>query len=196
MKRIEVWVAAIVLSAALAATLAMSGVARASVGTGIGANPLRLASPAEPGGRYRLPSVLVVNTGTQSSTYVMQVKRLGQPDAHAIPSSWVRFARTKVKLRPHKRAVIPVVLTVPKGAPQGAYGSNVVVSTYTPRPGGGAALGAAAADELSFAIRPSSSSLLSRSWFRDLLLALAATGLAVLVVRRSGLQLRIERQRR
>jgi hypothetical protein len=188
--------AAFALAAGLASAFTISTGAQADIGTGIGANPLRLASRAQPGGRYHLPSVLVVNTGNQASSYIVQVKRLGQPNGHDVPASWIRFAHTKVQLRPHKRAVIPAVLTVPKHAAGGVYRSNVVVSTYTRRPGGGgAALGAAAADELSFAIVSPGGSLW-RAWLVYLLLALAATGAIVFLTRRLGLHFRIERQKR
>jgi hypothetical protein len=195
MKRLQACVAPLALATGLAVALIVCAAAQADIGTGIGANPLRLHSQAEPGGRYHLPSVLVVNTGNQVSNYVVRVKRLGQPKGHDVPASWIRFAHTRVRLGPHKRAVIPVVLMVPKGAAGGVYRSNVVVTTYTRRRGGGAALGAAAADELSFAIGAPSSSLWSWAWFSYLLLGLAATGVIILI-RRLGFRFHIERQRR
>jgi len=194
-KRIQACVALVALAVGFGTALTVSAGAQANIGTGIGANPLLLASRAVPGGRYLLPSVLVVNTGSQASSYIVRVKRLGQPKGRDVPASWIRFTRTTVRLGPHKRAVIPVVLTVPKGAAGGVYRSNVVVSTYTRRRGGGAVLGAAAADELGFAIGHPSSSLWSWAWFSYLLLAVAATSVAFLI-RRLGLRFRIERQRR
>jgi hypothetical protein len=166
------------------------------VGTGIGVNPIRLASRAEPGNSYRLPSLYVVNTGTQAADYLVKVKRLTQEPGRDVPSAWVRFAHARVRLQPRKTAVIPVSLIVPKQAAHGDYRSNVVVSTYTPRHSRGAALGAAAADELSFTIGSPGSSVWSQSWFRYFVLVLAATVLVIVLIRRSGLRLRVEHQRR
>lgn len=176
----------------LGLVVAVPGIADASVGTGIGVNPIRLASRAEPGNSYRLPSLYVVNTGTQAADYLVKVKRLKQGPGRDVPPAWVRFAHTRLRLQPRKTAIIPVRLIVPKQAAHGDYRSNVVVSTYTPRRSGGASLGAAAADELSFTIGSPGGSVWAQSWFRYLVLVLTATVLVILLIRRSGLHLRIE----
>jgi len=183
---VAVSAAAFALASPLAAT--------ASIGTGIGANPLRLVERADPGGHYRLPSLYVVNTGTQAADYLVRVKRLGAPTGHDVPVSWVRFTRTRIRLRPHQSAIIPAVLIVPKGAAHGDYRSNVVVGTWTPHRGRGAALGAAAADELSFTIgKPGGGFPWSSPWLLYSVLGLGLAGLLTLLLRRSGLHVRIER---
>ena len=124
------------LAAASAAALVLfvPAAGSASIGAGIGANPIRLAGRAEPGGRYHLPSLYVVNTGTKAAEYRVRIERLGDAPGRDVPASWVRFARTRLRLRPHRSAIVPVTLVLPSQAAHGSYRSNVVLGTWTRRP--------------------------------------------------------------
>jgi hypothetical protein len=184
------------LAAASAAALVLfvPAAGSASIGAGIGANPIRLAGRAEPGGRYHLPSLYVVNTGTKAAEYRVRIERLGDAPGRDVPASWVRFARTRLRLRPHRSAIVPVTLVLPTRAAHGSYRSNVVVGTWTKRRGRGAALGAAAADELSFTVgRPQ-----GFAWWSPRLAypltGIAAAILLFLLVRRAGIRVNIERR--
>ena len=168
----------------------------ASVGVGVGAVPLRLAAPARPGGHYRLPSLYVVNTGTQTSDYLVRVQPLGHPPGRAVPAAWVHLGRTRLRLRPRHHALIPVTLAVPTGAAAGAYRTDLIASTAMTRLGHGAALGAAAADRLSFTVDSPGRGLTWPPWLGYLLLALAGAGVFVFAARRLGLRIQIERRSR
>ncbi len=182
------------VSAAALALLAVPAAAHGSIGAGVGTHPLQLSSQAEPGHRYRLPSLYVVNTGSQGSDYLVRVERLGDKPGRDVPAAWIRFARTRVRLAPNKSALIPVILVVPSGAAHGSYRSNVVVGTSTPRLARGAALGAAAATEVIFRVGgPGAYLWSSSSWLLYSLAALIALRLLRSFVRRLGLQVRIER---
>jgi hypothetical protein len=181
------------VAAAVLALLAVPTGAQGSIGTGVGTNPLQLSSQAEPGHRYRLPSLYVVNTGSQGSDYLVRVERLGDKPGRDVPAAWIRFARTRVRLAPHKSALIRVILVVPSGAAHGTYRSNVVVGTSTPGLARGAALGAAAATEVIFRVGGPGAYLWSSSWLLYSVAGLIAVGLLRSFVRRLGLQVRIER---
>lgn len=167
---------------------------RGSIGTGVGATPLQLTSTANPGGRYSLPSLYIVNTGSRVSVYAVRVERIGHLSGHDVPPSWLRLGRTTLRLRPHQHAFVPVRLILPRHAAGGDYRTDLVVGTTTRRPTRGAALGAAAADQLAFTIATPGFPW-SSPWLIYPLLAAAVIGLAALTVRRAGLRIEIERRR-
>src|SRR5262249_10173599 len=125
---------------------------RGSIGAGVGATPLQLSSPAHSGGSYTLPSLYVVNTGTRVSVYRVRVERVGRISGRAVPPAWLHLGQTTLRLRPRQHAFVPVRLILPKNAAGGDYRTDIVVGTTTRRPTRGAALGAAAADQLAFII--------------------------------------------
>jgi len=67
--------------------------AHASVGTGVGASPIVLDRPAEPGHSYDLPKLYLVNTGSELAHYTVRVRRYTPSSAREIPSSWVAIGR-------------------------------------------------------------------------------------------------------
>lgn len=170
--------------------------AGASIGVGVGAAPLQLAAAARPGSSYRLPSLYVVNTGTQAGGYLVRVQRLGHLPGRAVPASWVHLGRSGLHLRPRQHTLIPVTLAVPKNAPDGAYRTDLVASTVITRPGHAATLGAAAADQLSFTVDAPGHGLSWPPWLTYLLLALAGAGLLTFAARRSGLRIQVQRSGR
>jgi hypothetical protein len=173
--------------------LALPAVAGASLGTGVGASPIMLAHTAIPGHAYTLPGVYVLNTGTVSSRYHLRVQRLSPGAARTLPTGWVTLQRNDFLLRPHRAAIIPFTVNIPRSASSGRYLSDVVASTSSARRGGGTALGAAAATLLGLTVGGSSPAI---PW-RTIVLALIAgllAGTAAYGVRRSGLAVRVERR--
>jgi hypothetical protein len=49
--------------------------ASASIGVGVQANPVSLGNTAHPGATYTLPSLYIVNTGTQAESMTVRVER-------------------------------------------------------------------------------------------------------------------------
>jgi hypothetical protein len=151
-----------VLTLAFGAMLALP----ASVGVGISGFPACLPVPAQPGHSYVL-HVSVVNTGSGGESISIQT---GPPvnglKGIAVPPQWVSFGYPKllgiigqgsVSLSPGQQASVPVTVSVPAGAKPGLYGANLVAGAMSaPSPGGGgqAVLGAAAEDDLEFAVAP------------------------------------------
>jgi hypothetical protein len=180
------------VAAGLAFAAAMPAPSQSSIGTGVGATPLQLQVAAKPGHRYRFPSLYVVNTGSQTSEYAVRVQQLGTRPGKDVPASWLRLGRTRLRLRPHKSAVIPVRLLLPRNVPGGHYRTDLVVGTSTRRPGHGAALGAAAADELSFTVTGTGGFPWTSPWLIYPLIGLLGLGLLISIVRRLGLRIEIE----
>jgi hypothetical protein len=103
------------------------------IGAGVGAAPLVLPAPAHPGHTYRFPPLYVVNTGTQTSSYLVRVDRLAGATGHIVPTSWVRLERTRLRLGARQSAFVPVMLILPKRVGAGAYRTDLVVGTSTRR---------------------------------------------------------------
>jgi hypothetical protein len=177
----------------LASAAAASG--HASIGAGVGATPLHLRGAVKPGHRYQFPGLYVVNTGSRTSEYVVKVQRLDTKPGQSVPATWLRLARTRLRLRAHKSAVVPVELILPRNAAGGDYRTDLVVGTSTRRPGHGAALGAAAADELSFTVSTPGGFPWGSPWLVYSLVAVLGLGLSIALVRRLGLRIEIERSR-
>lgn len=178
-------------AAALAAPPAL-----ATVGAGVSATPLALAAEAEPGHRYRLPLLYVVNTGTEPARYDLHIDRLSSGRGHDIPAGWIRLSPRSVELAPKAHAWVKLTLRVPTGAAGGAYLSDVVaraepLGTKT----GPVAIGAAAADRITFEVaEPGPLACFAWPGPHDadlLLLAALVLLVAVAAARRFGIQVTI-----
>jgi hypothetical protein len=181
------------------ALVAVPQAAQASIGVGIQAGAVRLSGVAHPGQSVALPGVSVVNSGTHPESIRLSVQRLSRGPGRVVPASWIRFGSPVVQLAPKHAVRVSLELVVPKGAKPGAYLSDIVAtgSSAGQVSAGHASLGAAAATLLVFRVAPGAapgfwSSVFTQTlWALLILIALAAV---VLVVRRSGVRVRVERK--
>ena len=147
------WLSAgLAIAVGLAAWLGFAGPARASIGVGVQANPVSLSGTAHPGASYTLPSLYIVNTGTQAESMSVRVVRRTEP-GRAIPESWIRITALSGQLPPKQSARIALELVTPADAKPGSYVSDIVVTGST-APVAGVNFGAAAATKLEFTITP------------------------------------------
>jgi hypothetical protein len=170
--------------------------AQASVGVGVQATPVRLGNVAHAGGSYALPSVYVIDNGTQPETISVRVERLSKGTGRTVPPSWVQATGPAVRLAPRQSTQIPLELVVPGGAKPGRYLSDIVVSGSAVISTGRANLAVAAATRLEFSVAPGSPPGLfpfGPSWMWWAVIGLLVVALAVTGVRRSGVRIRIER---
>jgi hypothetical protein len=183
-------------TASLLTVLAGSAVAQASVGVGIQAGPVRLSGSAHPGGSYALPSVYVVNTGTQDESLSVRIERLSPGRGRGVPASWIH-AGSAVLLAHGQSARISLELVVPASAEPGQYVSDVVVKGSAALSDGGANLAVAAATKLEFRIAAGG---VAAAWFSVPGWLLPGVGVILLlagaaaVARRYGLRIRIDRE--
>jgi hypothetical protein len=172
--------------------------ARASIGVGVQADPVRFSGVAHPGGSYALPSLFVVNTGSQAESISVDVKRLSSGPGQSVPASWIRIGAMSGDLQPRQQALISLELNAPAGAKPGSYRSDIVVTGVPGGSGataGGVRFGAAAATALEFRLTagPGPSGWLGISpWKWWLAIVLALLVLLAAGLRRSGLRIRIE----
>jgi hypothetical protein len=175
--------------------------AQASIGVGVQADPVRLTAPAHPGASYKLPSLYVVNTGSEPESVTVTVKHLSQGPGQTIPGSWVHATVPSGQLQPKQQVLIPLELNTPGDARTGGYRSDIVVTGTdgSTSQGQGVQFGAAASTDLEFTITPgpaASSWLGLAPWKWWMIAVLAIVGAATFAVRRSGLRVRLERQER
>lgn len=185
-----------VLGATALAALAIPATAQASVGVGIQAGPVRLAGAAHPGGRYSLPPVYVVDTGTQPETLTVRIERLSPGQARAVPAAWISPG-SAVQLSHGESARIPLELVVPAAAKPGQYLTDVVVKGSAAVSAGGANIDVAAATKLQFRIAPGT---VGGSWFSVPGWLLPGIGVVLLLAgaaaaaRRLGVRIQIDRE--
>ena len=181
------------------ALVAVPQAAQASIGVGIQAGAVRLSGVAHPGESVALPGVSVVNSGTHPESIRLSVPRLSTGPGRLVPASWIQFGSPVVQLAPKHAMRVSLELVVPAGAKPGAYMSDIVATgaSASQASAGHASLGAAAATLLEFRVAPGSApgfwwSVFTQTlWALLVLIALAAV---VLVIRRSGIRVRVERK--
>ncbi|MBO0814141.1 MAG: hypothetical protein J2P30_03180 [Actinobacteria bacterium] len=177
--------------------VAVPQAAQASIGVGIQPGPVRLSGVAHPGQTVALPSVAVVNPGTQRESIRVVVQRNPRAGGRPVPPSWVRPGVPSVQLAPRHAIRIPLELVVPDGAKPGAYLSDIVAIASGQPSAEGANLGAGAATLLEFRVAPDPApgfwwSVFTQTLWALLILILLAA--VVFAVRRSGLRIRVERE--
>jgi hypothetical protein len=184
-------------AALAAAIVAVPQAAQASVGVGIQAGAVRLSGVAHPGQSVALPSVSVVNAGTQPESIRIVVQRYPRGGGRPVPPSWVQPGVSSVQLAPHHSIRVPLQLVVPAGAKPGAYLSDIVAIASGQLSARGANLGAGAATLLEFRVAPNAAAGFWSSVFTQTLWALLIVillAVVVFIVRRSGLRVRVERE--
>ena len=191
--RIRVWLCLSVVAALLVGCL--SADAFASVGAGVGASPLELATPADPGTSDQLvPLLLVVNTGTSPAQYHLRVTQLSREgQQRTLPAVWIQFGANDFQLAPKAKTWIRVSVSVPTSATAGSYSTDVIATGVAPHSEGRVAAGAAAATAILIKVRGTSSS--SFPWRITLILGVIVLLAAIVVVTQSGIRLRFERRR-
>jgi hypothetical protein len=163
-----------------------------SIGVGIQAAPITLATAAEPGHSYHFPAVYVINNGEQPITARFIVEPLNKGAQHVLPASWISFPTHAVPLQPGASAHVPITLQVPRSAALGTYLSDVVVHAVSAgAPSGvGGQVSAAAATKVALTV--SSKAHPSRGgipkWVLPAAIALAVA-LVLLLLWRSGIRI-------
>jgi hypothetical protein len=180
----------------LALVAGFPAAADASVGVGVQGVPVRLAGAARAGSHYRLPSVYVVNTGTQTEAISVKVERLSPGSGRVVPASWVKVLGPTPRLRAHEAGHLALELLVPSGAVSGACMSDVVVDGSAAITVGRTNLGVAAATKIEFAVLPGAGKgLFPRvpPWTWGAGGGAVLLALVIAAMRRAGIRVRVER---
>jgi hypothetical protein len=138
----------------------------------------------------------VINTGSESESVTIRIERISPGVGRTVPPSWIGVSGQPVSLSGNQSARIPLQLTVPANARPGPYFSDVVVHGSAAISAGSANLAVAAATKLEFRVVPgvvSGSWLGLPGWLLPAVAGLVVLAIVVVVVRRSGVRIRIER---
>src|SRR3990167_1521567 len=126
--------------------------ALASVGVGVGTGKIEVNEELRSGGIYKLPAVVVFNTGTEAATFSMSVTlNETQPQLKPDPK-WFSFSPSKFTLEPGGSQSVTPTVTLPLVTKPGDYFGYLEARPDKTVQKGTAAIGVAAAAKLSFKV--------------------------------------------
>lgn len=174
------------------------------MGLGISPGQIHADEPLNPGGRYRLPSLTVLNTGDVAGEFEIVVGYLAGQAERRPPESWFEFRPQRFSLAPGESQEVALALALPTRVEPGAY--FALLEAHPVVAGQGVAVSVAVATKLSFTVRPATvlqawlvraDHLLSDSqpWASLVFVALLAFFGVRLVGRYVRIGVRIERRR-
>lgn len=130
-----------------------AGAVLADVGVGISHSEITVEEKLAQGGRYRLPSVTVTNTGTDAGRYEVVITQIQDQEELRPDPDWFRFDPESFNLEPGQSQVVSINLNVEDGAEPGDYFS--LIEAHPIQEETGITIGVAAAAKLSFEVKPS-----------------------------------------
>ena len=141
------------LLVALVLLVGPAALARADVGVAMDTGKVEVSQRLSKGGTYQLPTIGVRNPGSEPSTYQMGVGHIqGQPDRPP-PEGWFTFSPAEFTLEPGAMQPVRITLEIPTNARPDDYAG--LLRAQLAASGEGAQVGAAAASQLTFTVKPS-----------------------------------------
>jgi hypothetical protein len=176
----------------------------ADIGVGIMPGKITVNESLMPGGQYQLTSIQVVNTGTETAQYKMDVAQMGKQDELQPSNEFFSFNPESFKLEAEANQVISVSLNIPLGAEPGDYLAYVEAHPVSQNTGG-TSIGVAAATKVYFTVKPASTwagimNMIGSFFKRNAPISYIVPGVIVvgilifLVSRRLKLELRVSRK--
>ena len=133
----------------------LGSAASATVGVGVGLGKIKMSEALRPGGTYQLPLLPVLNTGDETSSYIVGVDYLDNQPEMKPAKDWFSFTPSKFGLEPGRNQTVTVNLTIPLKTEPGDYFAFLEAHPDVKVSGGGTAVGVAAASKLYFTVAPS-----------------------------------------
>ncbi len=126
------------------------------IGVGIGTGKIQIDQPLKPGVIYDLPTVMIINTGDETSEYGVSIQyHEGQPELKPA-KEWFSFSPDKFNLEPQQVQAVQVKLTLPiRGVRPGDYFAYLQGHPIRKSVSGQTSIGVAAAAKLYFTVTPS-----------------------------------------
>ncbi len=144
--------ALVLLLGALLGTGMSQRPAHADVGVGVSLGNIKVEDALTPGGHYRLPTLSVLNTGSEPSQFEVVVSFAADQREKRPPEEWFVFAPQRFSLEPAGAQAVAISLDLPANAEPGDYFAFLEAHPIAERQG--VSIGVAAATKLSFSIRP------------------------------------------
>lgn len=125
----------------------------ADIGVALDTGAIAVTQRLSKGGTYQLPVVGVRNPGSEASVYTMGVGHFqGQPGRRP-PPEWFTFSPSRFTLAPGASQPVRVTLDIPVNARPDDYAA--LLHAQIAPDGVGGQVGAAAASQLTFTVKPS-----------------------------------------
>lgn len=137
----------------IVALMATASIARADVGVGVNLGRIEIDDELSPGGRYRLPTLGVINTGDEPGDYEVVISYLADQEEKRPPEDWFEFQLQRFFLEPGESQAVAIRITLPTGADPGDYFALIEAHPVSKREG--VTVGVAAATKLFFTVKPS-----------------------------------------
>ncbi len=188
--------------ALVVALLATGSGARADIGVGVNLGRIEIDDDLSPGGRYRLPTLGVINTGDEPGDYEVVISYLADQEERRPPEDWFEFKPQRFFLEAGETQAVTIRITLPTGARPDDY--FALIEAHPVSTEEGVTIGVAAATKLTFTVKPSnlfSAWLLRiRHFFEDnspysIVLPPTLAGLLLIYFLSRRFRLRIERRR-
>jgi len=144
-----------VILLAFFAVFLLSTVVSAKIGVGVGTGKIVVNDILKPGQIYILPSLTVLNTGDETSTYKVSITYHEQQPELMPSQDLFRFSPETFELAPGDAKVVNIKLDLPLKIEPGKYFAYLEASpTATAQTTTGTSVGVAAAAKLYFEIAP------------------------------------------
>jgi len=85
----------------------------ATIGTGVGLGKIEYRDPLIPGSVVLLPKIPVVNTGEETSNYIIKVDYFGDQTEFIPPVEWFSISPNNLNLEPGKSKEVSIYLKLP-----------------------------------------------------------------------------------
>jgi hypothetical protein len=126
--------------------------ALASVGVGIDLGKIELNESLVPGGTYHLPAVGIINTGSETSDYQVEIIYMDDQQELKPAIDWFRFEPQKFTLGAGVSKKVAITLQIPMHAGAGSYFALIEAHPVAQETGS-ASIAVGAATKLSFKIK-------------------------------------------
>jgi hypothetical protein len=127
---------------------------QAQSGVGIMPGIIRVDEPLLPGGRYNLPSLQVLNTGSEASDYEVELAFMSEQAELQPRAEFIILSPRSFHLEPGASQVVSLSLDIPVRAKPGEYLAYIEAHPVATGAGDGMQIAAAAATKLYFTVKP------------------------------------------
>ncbi|MEX2515110.1 MAG: hypothetical protein WD335_03205 [Candidatus Paceibacterota bacterium] len=176
-----------------------------AIGVGVGTGKIQVDKPLNPGAVNTLPSVMVINTGDETSGYTMSIEYHENQEEMRPPEEWFVFSPETFTLEPGQTRAVGIQLDIPIKTVPGEYFAFLEARPVSTSESGGTSIGIAAASKLNFSVAPANFiqgvyyrtlSILERysPWSYSLLAIIVTTLLVVYIKRRFSFSIGVQRK--
>ncbi len=145
----------IILSVIVLGVLILSSPAFARIGVGVGTGKIQVDEVLKPGSISKIPSVVVINTGSEASNYTISVEYQENAPEMRPEKSWIRFSPKEFYLEAGERKPVEIEIVLPvKGVVPGDYFAFLSAHPVQEFEPGKTSIGVAAASRLYFTVGP------------------------------------------